>query len=40
MEIDLDKTLDVGVEWRAAAQAGGAERRGHRWARTTASRVA
>jgi len=23
MEIDLDKTLDVGVEWRAAAQVGG-----------------
>ena len=31
MEIDIDKTLDVGVEWRAAAQVGGgAERRRHR----------
>ena len=25
MEIDLDKTLDVGVEWRAAAQVGGGQ---------------
>ncbi|MBE0607265.1 MAG: type II secretion system secretin GspD [Deltaproteobacteria bacterium] len=25
MEIDLDKTLDVGVEWRAAAEAGGGD---------------
>ena len=30
MEIDVDKALDVGVEWRGAVQAGGAERRIHR----------
>ena len=40
MEIDVDKTLDVGVEWRGAAQVGGGRAAPSSGARTTASRAA
>ena len=39
MEIDVDKTLDLGVEWRGAAQVGGGGAAPSSGARTTASRA-